>query len=531
MKKPFDLQSIRLLQKEGHLKEAKKGYLSLLRHNSKDSEALHGLGILFAQEENYSEATDYLKKAHELQPNNLLISLHLANILKFQELFHEAIDILENVLKHDPHASSALNNLGTIYYSLEKFNEAIAFYRKAIENQPDYIDAYYNLGLALTKQKELSLAIQIYQELLKRSPKHFAARFQLASLLARKEKFKEAIENFLQIEETYPHHFETETNLATCYLKLGALNEAKKHYFKALELTPKDFQVLFNMGVINMQQGLVDIAIQYYQRAASVNPNDFAVHNNLGVAFLAKAHVGLALEHFQEALRIKPENVSIDHTVKVLSSNRYLLTSPPDYIKSLFDSYADHYEPHLLTGLDYKVPELLFTAVSQVFSLKERAYHILDLGCGTGLCGSVFKFFAKKLIGVDLSENMLNVAKNKNNYDELITENIETFLENKIVCYDLILAGDVFVYIGDLNTLFKKIHDALVSQGIFAFNAEIEESHSFRMNQSGRFSHQYAYLEQLAKKYNFTIAYYEKKITRMQNNAPVYGHIFVLFKI
>lgn len=526
----LDLQTIRSLQQAGQLTKAKKGYLKLLRKNPRDVEALHGLGILYAQQKNYPEAIKNLQSALKLEPKSLLVNLHLANILKFQGLFHQAAEILENLLIIEPNYAAALNNLGTVYYSLEKFPEAINQYRKALLNQPDYVDAYYNLGLALVKQKEFSAACDAYKQLLVYAPEHFAARFHLACTLALQENFSAAIEVFLQIEASHPNHFETETNLATCYLKLGALNEAKLHYFKALALFPKDPQVLFNLGVINMQQGQVDTAIQYYQRAALVNPDDFAVQNNLGVAFLAKQHLGLALQHFREALRIKPNDVSINHTIKILSENQHLLASPPDYVKSLFDSYADHYEPHLLNTLEYKVPDLLYAAVANSIKLNSRSLSILDLGCGTGLCGALFKPFAKSLIGVDLSAKMLSVAKDKAIYDELIESDITTFLENKKLTYDLILAGDVLVYIGKLDELIKNISDALVTKGLFVFNAEIDDEVEFKMNQSGRFSHSRKYLEKLAKENLFEIAYYQVQITRMQNNEPVYGHVFVFIK-
>lgn len=521
-----DHKSLSQMHKAGLLDEASVGYLALLRKNPRDVQAIHALGIISAQQDDFPQAIDYLNKAIELNPNDETLYLHLANIFKMQGLFSQAVHALQTALEKNPKYVLAMNNLGSVYYTQDKFNEAVPYYQHAIDLEPKYIDAYYNLGLAFSKQQKYAEAINTYEKLLQMSPEHFAARFHLACALMQQEKMTDALTQFLNIELQHPHHFETQTNLATCFLKLGKFNEAKAHYFKALELAPEDTQILFNLGYICMQQGYVDSAIQHYQRAVQIDPDYFAAHNNLGVAFLAKQHVGFALHHFQEAMRLQPNNPAIKYTVSMLSQHQHLLAAPPDYVQSLFDAYADHYELHLLNALDYQVPKLLRDAVLKVKNNFSGA--ILDLGCGTGLCGVAFKPYAKTLIGVDLSTKMLEVATQKNIYDEIINGDLLSTLKTKKSTYDLILAGDVFVYIGDLAAIFQSASEALQNNGLLAFNAEMNEQADFKMNQSGRFSHSKNYLDQLAAKNNFKIVHYDVVVTRTQNNEPVEGHLYVL---
>src|SRR3990167_9426576 len=272
-------------------------------------------------------------------------------------------------------------------------------------------------------QKNDEEAVTIYKRLLEKSPEHIAARFYLACLLMRQEKISDALTEFLILETQEPDHVETQINLATCYLKKGILNEAKKHYLNALSLTPDDTQILFNLGVIHQQQGNADLAIQYYQRAIVLEPDLFSAHNNLGVVFLEKQHVGFALRHFQKALELQPDNKAIAYTVTALTQDKRLLAAPPDYVQTLFDAYADHYESHLLNALDYTIPEQIQQALSNITS-PCATLDILDLGCGTGLCGTALKPYAKTLIGVDLSEKMLAIASEKKSYDQLITDDI-----------------------------------------------------------------------------------------------------------
>jgi predicted TPR repeat methyltransferase len=520
-----NIDHIRELHRTGNLEAAKQGYLSLLRKNPRHIEALHSVGVISAQQKDFSKAIDYLQLAIRYQPTEPTIQLHLANVFKLQGAYTEAETLLEKTVSTHPSYVPALNNLGTVYYAKGNLEKAIMLYQEAITKEPNYADAYYNLGLALSKKNESEEAIRVLSILLEHVPDHFAARFHVGCAYMQQESFDQAIIEFHTIETSHPHHFETQTNLATCYLKKGLIDTAKLHYLKALELNPDDTQILFNIAYLNMQQGNLDTAIQYYQRTISIHPDLFEAHNNLAVAFLAKPHLGFALQHFKQALRIRPDNQSIPYTIQALEQNQPLTSAPADYVQSLFDAYADHYDLHLLDALDYHVPALFQKTAAPFIS--STYLDILDLGCGTGLCGALFKPYAKSLTGVDLSPNMLAMAAQKNLFNDLITQDVITFLSDKHQQYDFILAGDVLVYLGDLTLLFRFVKQALRPKGLFIFNAEICNDSSFKMNQSGRFSHSKDYLDAEAAKNHFHLVSYHTAVTRQQNNHPVYGHIYL----
>ncbi len=429
-----------------------------------------------------------------------------------------------------PECIAILNTIGTICYAQGQLDQAILYYRQAIHHKKDYVDAYYNLGLALTKKELLVEASDTYRQLLHHDPTHMAARFHLGCHWMRQENMESAINEFLLIESTHPYHVETQVNLATCYLKRGRFLDATRHYKEALELNSSDTQILFNLGYLMMQHGSLDTAIQYYQRALLVDPDCYEAHRNLGVAFLMKPRRDLALPHFKEAVRLKPNDTSLRYTISALEQETPLLSAPPEYIQSLFDAYADHYEPHLLQALDYQVPDKMHALFSKWSRLK-KSIDILDVGCGTGLSGAPFKSYARQLVGVDLSANMLEVARQKNMYDELIQADALIFLNDKIALYDLMIAGDVLVYHGDLENVFRLAHQALRSGGELIFNVEEEyASHSYKMNQSGRFSHHASYIEQLAKAHHFTIRSAIALSTRSQHGAGVPGMLYFLKK-
>lgn len=529
-KSRLDLPTIQQFHQAGLLDAAKEGYLAILEEEPENTDILLGLGILLAQQGNYTASVETLQSAIQYQPRSPILYLNLGNALKAMGLFSQAIQAYQQSIDISPNYPPALNNLGTVYYAQENTTDAIKYYRRAIENKSDYIEAYYNLGLALTRSREIAEAIATYEKIIALMPHYLAASFQLGCLYLETNQIHKAIHCFQTIEKDHPQQYETQSNLAACFLRLGLYNEAKQHYQKALALYPDDTQTLFNLGVIHMQQGHVESAIQYYQQAIKLRPDFFEAHNNLGVAFLAKNLRGYALHHFREALRLQPKNESVSYTVQMLAQDQNLLAAPSGYIQNLFDSYADHYEPHLLQSLSYKIPELMLQAMNTISRATPKSLDILDLGCGTGLCGLAFETYAKTLTGIDISSKMLAHAAQKNIYSELVASDLLAGLQDKTQAYDLILAGDVLVYTGDLNPLFTAIRHALRNKGLFIFNTEISDKPGFELTTTGRFTHHKNYLEQLAKQHGLNIAYYQKAITRHQNNDPVYGHLYILQK-
>lgn len=530
-KTELSFENIQQLHRTGCYEEAKHSYLDFLQAHPDHQLAWHFLGILYAEEGDLDAAQHCLEKTIQLNATDPVPRLHLANILKAKGLYGQAIDVLLTVLEQYPHFAAAYNNLGTVYYVQENWSEAVRAYENAIAIQSDYIDAYYNWGLALIKLKKINKAITVYEGILALNAQHVGARFQLACLHMQKNQYPMAIEQLSLIEKVHPFHVETQSNLATCFLKLGQLDEAKQHYLQALKIIPNDIQTLFNLGVLHMQQGEIDKAITSYMDAVNIDPDFFAAQNNLGVAFLALKNQEKALYHFREAARIEPKNEAIQHTVNILTQKKDLSTSPLSYVQSLFDSYADHYEAHLLQALHYEVPQWLYDIVQESqANLHASSWDILDLGCGTGLCGKLFKPLAHTLVGVDISAKMLEQAAQKHIYDELVQADILRFASAKKDSYDLIIAGDVIVYFGDLMELFSTVHKALKRNGLFVFNAEQGQKNDYEMTNSGRFVHRKQYIEQLVEQAGFTIMQYREHVMRTQQHEPVRGHIYLLQK-
>ena len=103
-----------------------------------------------------------------------------------------------------------------------------------------------------------------------------------------------------------------------------------------------------------------------------------------------------------------------------------------------------------------------------------KGLRILDLGCGSGEhCKEYIEMGAKSVTGIDISENMLKVAMEKNSdpaitYIRMPMEDISK-LEGE---YDLAISSLAIHYVEDYNGVVKNVARLLVPGGRFIFSQE-----------------------------------------------------------
>ena len=115
--------------------------------------------------------------------------------------------------------------------------------------------------------------------------------------------------------------------------------------------------------------------------------------------------------------------------------------------------------------------------------------------------------------------------------DKLVCGELTDFLQAQIESFDLVVAADVFVYIGDLSAVFAGVRGALRQGGHFTFSVEASEQHDFVLGTSLRYAHSADYLRRLADDHGFALAVIEPTVVRQQDGMDVPGHIAMLRRI
>ena len=202
-------------------------------------------------------------------------------------------------------------------------------------------------------------------------------------------------------------------------------------------------------------------------------------------------------------------------------------TAPREYVENLFDDYAKKFETSLVDKLEYKIPKLIRDILIKPNN-NQTLGSVLDLGCGTGLLGPEIKNHCSKLEGIDLSNKMLTLAKQKNIYDKLSQFDIVEYLSTTPLGFDYYVALDVFIYVGELTEIFRLIKSRNKKPGHLVFSTEHTEKEGYHLLRTLRYSHSKSYIESLCKKFDYTISHFSTNKLRKEKGDFLTGGIYIL---
>jgi predicted TPR repeat methyltransferase len=200
------------------------------------------------------------------------------------------------------------------------------------------------------------------------------------------------------------------------------------------------------------------------------------------------------------------------------------------YVATLFDQHADAFEDILVRQLQYGVPALIAERLAEIAPGPYR--RMLDLGCGTGLAGEALADRAETIIGVDLSEGMIEICFDKGVHDQLFIGEAVGFLEDfdEEEPFDFVVAADVLPYLGDLDPLFAGAARRMAGGGILALSTETLSdeafgSRDFMVGPHQRFHHRARYVQDRLEAYGFDTLACEDITVRWQEGQKAPGHL------
>ena len=431
--------------------------------------------------------------------------------------------------------------LGISLGQMGRSEDGLAILKKAAALSPGDAGVHINLGKALSDSGRLDEAIVSYRRALKIKPDIAEAHSNLGSILqvlGRSDEAEASLQRALQLK---PNLFDAHFNLGNTFREQGRLEEAEASYLKALKIKP-DFAKLYNnLGVTLLGMNRLEEAENCCRKALLLSPNYANAYGNLGAVLSRLGKTEEALENYRQQIRLEPENGNAIHQIAALSGTT-TDRAPDQYVKELFNGYADRFDDHLQQILKYETPKKLVELITQHVTPPEEKWRVLDLGCGTGLVGSAIEPFSSKLVGIDLSSKMLEKASSLNLYSRLECSDLLTTLRlEKESSYDVITSADVFIYVGKLDEIVSEVKRLLCPGGYFLFSVEDPDVSSsrdvsqdvqseYQLMSTGRYSHSNGYLSKLAAANGFLPIVSEATEIRMDRGQPLMGHL-LLWKI
>ncbi len=429
----------------------------------------------------------------ETPPRELTVdeAVALAILLQKNGQLVEAEELYRRVLDASPNHPDALHYAGVLAHQQGHSDRAVALIEQSLAAVPGRADCYNNLGIIFQSTGNLGAALEAYQQAIAIDPGHANAHSNRGVVLRASGKPLEAEAAYRTAIRIDPGHIDAFTNLGILLHGLNRAKEATECYCKVITLRPKHREARRLLALAHCVLGDVDQAIRIFDEWLAEEPGDpIALH-------MRAACVG----------RDAPARAS------------------NGYVERTFDSFAASFEAKL-EQLSYRAPALVATMLEDARLEPSKQCDVLDAGCGTGLCGPLLAPYARRLTGVDLSEGMLALAKEKRVYDVLIKEELTDHMRACTAMYDVIVSADTLVYFGDLESVVGAAANALRQDGLFVFTLEHAAGAAagidWRLESHGRYSHAPAYVERVLTACGLRVSIVPAEL-RMESGSPVAG--------
>lgn len=360
------------------------------------------------------------------------------------------------------------------------------------------------------------------------NPRDAEARQMLAMCLSDVGRHDEAILLFHELLVEAPEDLSRILWLGTAFSRAHR-HEAAEELFSLCAARQPDARGVATLRAQNfLDQGEAERAAEIARAAiARVGPEP-TLCRVLGQALHRLGDRAGAAAAFRDAARLAPEDPYLQHMAAELSGEEGVGRASDAYIRNLFDDYAERFEGSLF-ALGYRVPGLILRLLEQLDpSLKAGAPlsgDVLDLGCGTGLIGVVLHdVLGGSLLGVDLSERMVEHARRKGIYSELHVAEIGAFLAAERRCFRLIIAADVFCYFGALDQVLAAARSRLEPGGRLLFSVERKDGDGgWELGGSARYRHSAAYVCQSLAGASLRPLVLREEDLRREGGQPVRG--------
>jgi len=379
----------------------------------------------------------------------------------------EAGDVFRLALQSAPNHPAALHYAGVLAHQQGRSEEALTLIRKSLAVAPDQADCYSNLGIVRQSMGRPEDAIDAYRHAI-------------------------AID---------PGHANAYSNLGIALRATGHPSAAEEAYRTAIRLNPEHIDAYTNLGILLNGLKRTEEAAQCYSKVITLRPKHREARRLLALAHCTLGEVAEAVKIFEDWLAEEPGDPVARHMLAACTGRDVPLRASTDFVERTFDGFAASFESKL-EKLSYRAPALVADVLQPAGLEASKGLRVLDVGCGTGLGGLLIAPYARRLVGVDLSEPMLARASEKQVYDELIKADLTEYLRESREAFDLIVAVDTLVYFGTLDAVVTAAADALRPNGLFVFTLErategLHEGLDYHLEVHGRYSHGEAYVRRL----------------------------------
>ncbi len=409
-----------------------------------------------------------------------------------------------------------------------RLDAAQSCYRAVLQVEPKNANALHYLGVVHQQRGEKIKAIELVRQSLAIDASVAAWHNNLGNLLLDDGQFDAASAAYTRCSELDLENVEVLNNLGVLLRRLGRYGEAEASLKRALALKPQFASAHANLSTLYCQiPGRIKEAFSHLADALVASPRNESIRRLLAVTYGKAGRLEEAANVCREWLALQPDSSQAQHYLAAVGAASVPERASDAYVVQEFDGFAASFDAKL-ASLDYRAPQWVGESVARhVVGAACGALQVLDLGCGTGLCGSYLKPYAARLVGVDLSANMLAAATERGLYDALVQAELVAYLEAAdLPTQDVVVSADTLCYFGRLEAVFAGVRRVLSGGGLWVFTVEAHQDEApYVLQVHGRYCHARAYVESQLLANGFCNLDVRDVELRKEGDEPVAGWV------
>ena len=514
-------------QEAGRLAEAAPSYHQILASDPDDARALSALGILNRQRGRNDLAIGFAGRAVQVNPNSAIYQHNYGEAWLAIGEVDQAMIAFRKAIALDPDRPEPYAGLGAALQRRDRWGESVDALGKAFDLGLRHPATLVDLARSLMRCGKLDEAEAFLAQAQAVKP-DLAELWQVrGEILGHRKRYREALEAFNQAARLAPRYARPHQGAGVVLALHGDFDAAATAMRRALELEPNYPEAECGLGAIFLRAGKVTEAIARYEKALAARPAYHEARADLALAFEKAGRLKDAAEQYATLARATSNETFYRFQQASVGQSEPPPAAPAALVAQLFDKYAASFDEHLTKYLGYRAPQLIFQAVARA-APAAHGLDILDLGCGTGLCGQMLRPLAGSLVGIDLSAAMIDKARERGIYDRLFVGDILDTSPVAADRFDLVTACDVFCYLGDLAPILEKVRAILEPRGLFAFTVEAIDEGDYRLRQTRRYAHSPDYVKRVAEMQGYELIHLDRTALRSENKQDVDGLVAVL---
>ena len=417
--------------------------------------------------------------------------------------------------------------LAVRYHRADQFDVAESVYRRVLEVVPEQPDALHFLGVLLHQRGKHSEALELLKRAIELQPGRAGFHQNMGNVLFEMEQLNEAVRSYERCLELAPDDPAGYNNLGVVQRARGQPDAAAEAYRRAIAIDPRHPDAYHNMGNLLTAQGRIKEAVTYLCTSMTLRPAHPESRRLLALAYANLGRLEEAVDVYRKWLEEEPGDPIARHMLAACGGEQVPVRASDQFVKLVFDSFALSFDAKL-EKLHYRAPQLIAGELARIQGTPQKSLTVLDAGCGTGLSAPLLAPFARRLIGVDLSAQMLGKARQRRGYDALVQSELTLYMRTNPALFDLIVSADTLCYFGALDAVLEAARCALRAEGMLLFTVEQVEDAlvpdvGYRLNPHGRYSHSEAYVRAALVAAKFQVLGITQAVLRMESGCPVAG--------